>query len=78
MVPAQGHCRWRNHNLPERADAFQVVNRHGQAGLLFNLDPERQVIPEHYGARRRQIKGVLDDGHDMWARESWATFIRGC
>ena len=65
MLPAQGHCRGRNHDLSERADAFQMVNRNGQAGFFFDLDPERQMISDHHGSRRRQVKGVLDDGHDV-------------
>ena len=36
---------------------------HSQAGLLFDLDPQRQVVPVYYGARRRQVKGILGNSH---------------
>ena len=30
---------------------------------FFDLDSQGQMIPVYYGTRRRQIKGVLGNGH---------------
>ena len=65
VPPAQGHRGRRNHDLAKRADALEVVNRHGQPGLFFNLDPKRQMIPVDYGTPCRQVERVLDGGYGV-------------